>query len=404
MVTLCQEVKKFVSACEDTQSLLAQGSSLTSDEKDVIEQSTIDLLTNVKLQKAIAPSNLSVNELVSMRSLENGAKRQKEPASIKAIQPLISVVVPVFNEQDNVAHLVERLTNALDSLGESYEVLFIDDGSRDATWIKIANAVAHYHPRLRGLRLARQFGHQSALLAGLSRARGQAVVSMDGDLQHPPELIPELVEAWKQGAAVVETRRHYNAHTSLFKKLSSALFYRFFSLMSDIHMEEGRSDFRLTDRRVLDQVLAFQQNDIFLRGVVTWLDFPSTTIEFEAPNRLHGESKYTLRSMLRFARGGILAFSTKPLRVGIALGLVTSALAFVALCYILAQYVTGRTVPGWASTLGLLVLLFGVLFVILGVIGGYVGLIYIMLQRRPPYVIYEETDAPLAVPTTIVAS
>ena len=347
-----------------------------------------------ELEKAIAPPNPSVNEILSISSLENGGKQQEEPGSIKATQPLISVVVPVFNEQDNVAQLVERLTNALDSLGNSYEVLLIDDGSRDATWIRIADAAAQDHPRLRGLRLARQFGHQAALLAGLSRARGQAVVSMDGDLQHPPELIPELVKAWKQGAAVVETRRHYNAQTSRFKKLSSALFYQFFSLVSEIDMKEGRSDFRLIDRRVLDQVLAFQQSDIFLRGVVSWLDFPSTTIEFEAANRLHGDSKYTLQSMLRFARGGIVAFSTKPLRVGLALGLVTSALAFVELCYIMAQYVLGHTVPGWASTLGLLVFLFGVLFVILGVIGGYVGLIYIMLQHRPPYVIYEETDAP----------
>ena len=346
-----------------------------------------------EFQNAMTPRSRSVSEVGSMRSLENAAKRQKESDSNKATQPLVSVVVPVFNEQDNVAPLVERLTNALDSLGESYEVLFIDDGSTDATWIRIADAAAHSHAGLRGLRLARQFGHQAALLAGLSRARGQSVVSMDGDLQHPPELIPELVKAWKQGAAVVETRRHYNAQTSRFKKLSSALFYRCLSLVSDIRMEEGRSDFRLTDRRVLDQVLAFQQSDIFLRGVVTWLDFPSTTIDFEAANRLHGDSKYTLRTMLRFARGGILAFSTKPLRVGIALGLVTSALAFVALCYILTQYLLGRTVPGWASTLGLLVLLFGVLFVILGVIGSYVGLIFTMLQRRPPYVIYEETDA-----------
>ena len=347
-----------------------------------------------ELEQAIAPPNLSVNELVSRRSLENDGKQQKDRASLKATQPLISVVVPVFNEQDNVAHLVERLTKALDSLGNSYEVLLIDDGSRDATWIRIADAAAHYHPRLRGLRLARQFGHQAALLAGLSRARGQAVVSMDGDLQHPPELIPELVKAWKQGAPVVETRRHYNAQTSRFKKLSSALFYQFFSLVSEIDMKEGRSDFRLIDRRVLEQILTFQQSDIFLRGVVSWLDFPSTTVEFEAANRLHGDSKYTLQSMLRFARGGIVAFSTKPLKVGIALGLVTSALAFVELCYIMAQYVLGHTVPGWASTLGLLVFLFGVLFVILGVIGGYVGLIYIMLQHRPPYVIYEETDAP----------
>ena len=348
-----------------------------------------------ELQQAIVALNQSVNDSASdlMHSWENGETIPTERASTEATLPLISVVVPLFNEQDNVVHLVERLANTLNSLGKSYEVLLIDDGSGDATWIRIANAAAQHHPRLRGLRLARNFGHQAALLAGLSRARGQAVVSMDGDLQHPPELVPELIKAWKQGAAVVETRRRYNAQTSWFKKLSSDLFYRFFSFMSEIDMEEGRSDFRLIDRRVLDQVLAFKQSDIFLRGVVSWLDFPSTTIEFEAANRLRGTSKYTLQRMLRFAHGGIVAFSTKPLRVGIALGLVTSVLAFAALCYIISQYALGHTVPGWASTLGLLVFLFGVLFVILGVIGEYVGLIYIMLQRRPAYVIYEDTDA-----------
>ncbi|BFU94415.1 MAG: glycosyl transferase [Nitrospira sp.] len=359
---------------------------------------TLTLKKSSKLQEpqnAVAAPNRSANETVSdFMRMEKGGKRQKQPASIETPQPLISVVVPVFNEQDNVPHLVERLTNALDSLGDSYEVLFIDDGSKDGTWIRIAGANAQYHPHLRGFRLARRFGHQAALLAGLSRARGQAVITMDGDLQHPPELIPELVKAWKQGSTVVETRRHYNGQTGRFKRLSSALFYRFFSFMSEIDMEEGRSDFRLIDRRALDHVLAFRQSDIFLRGVVSWLDFPSTTIEFEAANRLHGDSKYTLHNMLRFARDGIVAFSTKPLRVGIALGLVTSALAFVALCYVMAHYLLGHTVPGWASTLGLLVFLFGVLFVILGVIGGYVGLIYTMLQHRPAYVIYDEIDAP----------
>ncbi len=349
----------------------------------------------LELHKTIAPPNQSVNDVASdlMPLWEKGGTIQTERASTEATRPLISVVVPLFNEQDNVVDLVERLANTLNSLGKSYEVLLIDDGSGDATWIRITKAAAQHHPRFRGLRLARNFGHQAALLAGLSHTRGQAIVSMDGDLQHPPEVIPELIKAWTQGAAVVETRRHYNAQTSCFKTLSSAVFYRFFSFMSEIDMEEGRSDFRLVDRRVLDQVLAFQQSDIFLRGVVSWLDFPSTTIEFEAENRLHGDSKYTLPRMLRFAHGGIVAFSTKPLRVGIALGLVTSVLAFAALCYIISQYALGHTVPGWASTLGLLVFLFGVLFVILGVIGEYVGLIYIMLQHRPAYVIYEETDA-----------
>jgi polyisoprenyl-phosphate glycosyltransferase len=306
--------------------------------------------------------------------------------------PQLSVVVPLFDEQDNLSKLVERLISAVEKLGMSYEVILVDDGSQDATWLGIQETSLR-NPYLRGLRLARNFGHQAALLAGLTRSRGQAIISLDGDLQHPPELIPKMIAAWEGGAAVVETSRRYNAQTGWFKKLSSLWFYRIFSAISDVQIEPGRSDFRLLDRRVLEQMLAFQQSDLFLRGVVGWLDFPSVTIEFEAADRYSGESKYTLKRMLRFARGGVVAFSTKPLHIGIGLGLITSALAFIYLVYIVIQFSLGTTVPGWASTLGFLSLLFGVLFVMLGIIGGYLGRIYVMLQHRPAYIIFEETSA-----------
>ncbi len=190
---------------------------------------------------------------------------------------------------------------------------------------------------------------------------------------------------------MVETQRYYNEQTSWFKKFSSFWFYRIFSAISDVQLDAGHSDFRLLDRRALLQMLAFHQSDLFLRGVVGWLDFPSVTIEFEAASRQSGQSKYTLGHMLRFARGGIVAFSTKPLHIGIGLGLMTSALAFLYLAYIVIQFSLGNTVPGWASTLGLLSLLFGVLFIMLGILGGYLGRIYVMLQHRPAYIIFEET-------------
>jgi polyisoprenyl-phosphate glycosyltransferase len=307
--------------------------------------------------------------------------------------PRLSVVIPLFDEQDNLSVLIERLIRIMDGLGSTYEVFLIDDGSHDATWDRIKDASDRF-PFLIGLRLARNFGHQAALLAGLTRSRGSAVICLDGDLQHPPELIPDMVAAWEGGAIVVETQRHYNSQTSWFKKFSSLWFYRVFSAISNVQIKPGCSDFRLLDRRALEQMLAFQQSDLFLRGVVSWLDFPSVTIEFEAANRHSGVSKYTLNRMLRFARGGILSFSNKPLHIGIGLGLITSALAFSYLVYAVIQFILGSTVPGWASIVGLFSLLFGVLFIILGIIGSYIGRIYFMLQHRPAYVIYEETVTP----------
>lgn len=308
---------------------------------------------------------------------------------LEGYAPQLSIVVPLFEEQDNISLLSNRLVDVLEKLQKSYEIILVDDGSRDTTWHEIKQA-SKSHQHLKGLRLARNFGHQAALLAGLGKTHGNVIISLDGDLQHPPELIPEMIKAWEDGALVVETKRHYNAQTSWFKKLTSEWFYKFFSVLSDVKIEEGRSDFRLLDRCALDQMLAFKQSDLFLRGVVCWLDFPTTTIEFEASNRHSGESKYTLKKMLKFARSGILAFSTKPLHIGIGLGLITSVLSFIYLVYIFIQFFLGNTVPGWASTLTVLSFLFGVLFILLGTIGGYIGRIYLMLQRRPSYVIIEE--------------
>jgi dolichol-phosphate mannosyltransferase len=304
----------------------------------------------------------------------------------QGIFPVASIVVPMYNEEANVPHFVRRLAGVLDGLSLSYEILLVDDGSRDGTWEAIQSA-ARTCPALRGVRLARNFGHQAALLAGLHQAKGRAVISMDGDLQHPPELIPALIEAWNNGAAVVTTQRTYNESVGFFKKATSSLYYRLFSYLSDVRMEPGQSDFRLLDRHVLDQLLSIQQSDIFLRGAVGWLNYPCKNIPFVAQDRLHGSSKYSLRKMLRFAKSGILAFSIKPLEVGIMLGVTTSALSFLYLVYIVFQYFQGNTVQGWASTLTLLSLLFGVLFIMLGIVGTYIGRIYTMLQRRPQYVL-----------------
>jgi dolichol-phosphate mannosyltransferase len=264
--------------------------------------------------------------------------------------------------------------------------VLVDDGSRDGTWDAIASATRR-NPHVQGIRLSRNFGHQGALFAGLNHARGAAVISMDGDLQHPPETLPVLIDAWRKGSRVVNTRRLDSADTSFFKRLTSRGFYWLFSRLSGVEMEAGASDFRLLDRVALDALLSMGDADLFLRGLVRWLGFSTTTIPYQAQNRHSGVPKFTLRKMLRFSSGAMLSFSVVPLRLGIGIGLVTSALSFIELCYILITYFRGQAIPGWASVMTVMSLMFGVLFVLLGMIGAYLGKIYEILKNRPRFVI-----------------
>jgi dolichol-phosphate mannosyltransferase len=298
----------------------------------------------------------------------------------------LSVVVPLYNEENNVEPLVRRLTEVLEGIKESYEILLIDDGSRDATW-EVIKTLSNSNSRLKALGLSRNFGHQHALLAGLSHAQGQAVISMDGDLQHPPEVIPELVGAWKKGFKVVVTDRRGQEALPLFKRLTSKYFYKIFSFMSEVSLSEGSSDFRLIDRSALESLLSFRDANIFLRGAVQWLGFPSITVCYNVAERFSGQTKFSLKKMLRFAIGAVVSFSTKPLRLGIWIGILTSVLAFLEILYVLIQYIRGMTVTGWASVVGILSLMFGFLFILLGVIGSYLGSIHQALQNRPKFIV-----------------
>ncbi|MEI9950204.1 MAG: glycosyltransferase family 2 protein [Pseudomonadota bacterium] len=303
-----------------------------------------------------------------------------------SLSPELSVVAPMYNEEGNIAAFVVAVERVVASIGVPFEIILVDDGSSDGTWAQIV-AQSKLHPALRGARLARNFGHQGALMAGLSEARGQAIVSMDGDLQHPPELIPELFARWREGYKVVTTERADAEDTSLFKRTTSRWFYGLFSKLTGVSMAPGNSDFRLLDATAVRALCDMNDVDLFIRGSVTWLGFHSITLPYRANKRFSGTSKYSLKKMLRFASGAILSFSLAPLKLGIWIGFLTSGLAILELSYILVQYFRGQTVTGWASMMGFMSLMFGILFVLLGVIGTYLGKIFEVLKNRPRFLI-----------------
>ena len=300
----------------------------------------------------------------------------------------VSVVVPLLNEEGNVSDLVVEVCNELEGADVLFELVLVDDGSCDRTWSEVT-ACANNFSSVVGIKLSRNFGHQNALLAGLSYAKGRAVISMDGDLQHPPKILPELIKLWRGGKKIVHTRRCNYEKLGFFKKNFSKWFYKIFSWLSGVSVEEGSSDYRLIDIQVLEEIKSFNDVNPFLRGAVKWVGFEedSATVDYSVETRVSGESSYTFRRMLKFANNAIVSFSVKPLLLGIWLGIVTSFLAFLELGYIVWIYIAGVAVPGWASTVGIVALLFGILFILLGVIGLYLSRIHIALQDRPKFIV-----------------
>lgn len=302
--------------------------------------------------------------------------------------PILSIVIPVFNESGNIEVLVSALTVELDRLELASEIILVDDGSRDGTWAEVTAATTANF-RVRGLSLSRNFGHQNALFAGLHFASGKAIITMDGDLQHPPTLIPKMVAEWLAGKKVVETSRTDSEDTTAFKRVTSRWFYKLFSWLSGIPITKGSSDFRLVDRQVVKAMTEMRDADLFLRGMTYWVGYPRATIAYQAGRRHSGTTKFSLGRMIRFAVSSLLSFSSLPLRLGIWVGVATSLLAFAELAYILVVFLRGGTIPGWASTLTLMSFMFGILFILVGLLGGYMASIFEMLKNRPRFLVNE---------------
>jgi dolichol-phosphate mannosyltransferase len=305
----------------------------------------------------------------------------------------LCVVAPCYNEAEVIGFFYEQLKQVLNSLpGLEHRILFIDDGSHDGTLAKL-NALAERDPAIEVYSLSRNFGHQVALSAGLDAARGDAVVMMDSDLQHPPALIPRLVQFWREGNDVVSAVRNQTADSTLFKRATSKLFYRVLHFMTDTPIVPGAADFCLLSCRAHQALCQLPERHRFLRGMVSWIGFQRAFVTFDAPPRLAGRSKYTTLKMFTLALHATFSFSVTPIRMATQLGFITIGLSLLYLTYILAWMLAGKgMVPGWTSLIFVTTFLGGVQLAFIGVVGEYIARIFEEVKGRPMYLLKQKPD------------
>jgi len=305
---------------------------------------------------------------------------------------IISVVVPVYNEEAVIYESYSRLNHVLQGLNEPYELIFVNDGSRDATATIIRN-ICGEDANVRLIDFARNFGHQTAITAGMDYASGDAVIVIDADLQDPPEVIPEMIAKWREGFDVVYGQRAKRIGETLFKRFTSAAFYRVLQKLTDVDIPVDTGDFRLIDRKVCDALKKVKERNRYVRGIISWLGFRQTGVEFIREKRFAGETKYPLKKMLRFAFDAITSFSYKPLKLATYVGVTVSLGGFSYLLVVLyLKLFTTSTVTGWASMMAVNLFFNGVVLMMLGIIGEYIGRIYDEAKGRPLYVVREELN------------
>jgi polyisoprenyl-phosphate glycosyltransferase len=300
---------------------------------------------------------------------------------------MISIVVPVYNEQDALPELYKRVVQVMKTVDMSYEIIFINDGSTDKS-LEIMLELCGKNEDVKVLEFSRNFGHQVAIAAGLDYSSGEAVITMDADLQHPPELIPELIKKWQDGYKVVRTCRQATANTSYFKNISSRFFYFIINRLSEDYIPPGAADFQLLDRSAVESFRRVGERTLFLRGLVSWMGYKQIAIPYEASSRYGGESKYSFIRMLRFAIDGTTSFSSMPLYFAGFIGIIISILSFAYAGFaIYARLFTNRALPGWTSVMAAVLFLGGVHLISVGIQGAYLGRIYNEVKARPRYLI-----------------
>lgn len=325
------------------------------------------------------------------------------PSLSRGMPHLVSVVVPVYNEAACLDALHARLVAVLDRYpGMQREFIFVDDGSRDASFDTLV-ALGRRDPSVKALRFARNFGKESAMAAGLRAAVGDVVVLMDSDLQHPPEVIPEMIERWQQGAQMVIAVRRSRQTDPLARRLFTRGFYHFFQALSEVDIPEGAGDFRLFDRRVVDAINALPERNRFMKGITSWVGFRQEEIEFEVAERAGGVSSFNMLRLLRYAIDGLSSFSMVPLRVWSFIGVVLALLSGVYGLYLIGEALfLGVRTPGFPTIMVSMLFVSGVQLISLGVIGEYVGRIFTEVKRRPLYLVADEVGfaPPASLPAT----
>jgi glycosyltransferase involved in cell wall biosynthesis len=317
--------------------------------------------------------------------------------------PEVSLVVPAYNEHENLPLMVDAVTSALTGCCTDAELIFVDDGSRDRTWAAITELAAQSAAKgglaVRGIRLSRNFGKENALCAGLDQARGRAIVVMDGDLQHPPALLPSMIQSWRNHEAdIVEAVKVDNRQAGTIARLRSSLFQKFFQKATGVNLS-GATDFKLMDRRVIEAWSSMPERALFFRGMTAWLGFRRTSVPFVVPQRVHGLSGWSVLRLLRLAGDALTSFSVVPLRLVTVLGSIFLVFATLFSAYALTLKLSGHSLTGFTTITILLLITGGCIMISLGLIGEYIGRIYDEVKARPRYVVAEQAGAWVTPPT-----
>jgi dolichol-phosphate mannosyltransferase len=303
--------------------------------------------------------------------------------------PTLSIIIPIYNEEGNIPVLYERLSKVMKDLGESYELVFINDGSRDNS-LALVMELAQKDEAVKYLDFSRNFGHQIGVTAGIDAAKGDAMVIIDADLQDPPELILEMFEKYKEGFEVVYAKRRKRKGETIFKKLTARLFYRTLAKITTLDIPLDTGDFRLIDRKVADVLKKMPEQNKYIRGQIAWIGFRQTYVEYDRDSRHAGETGYTLRKMLKFALDGITGFSDFPLRLATIAGFVVSGIAFLLMIYaLISRFIWQDYEPGWTSLILSVLFIGGIQLITIGIIGEYINRISTNVRNRPLYVVRE---------------